>query len=127
MDRDTIYSFGVFDLDASPVTLTLPDPGKRYLTVLLIDEDQYNPDIFYAPGTHTITRERVGTRYVALAVRTFVNPNDPADLRAVHALQDAIKVEQQSSGKFEIPNWDQVSLKKVREALLGLAEASGTR
>jgi hypothetical protein len=29
MNRDTLYSFGVFDLDAGPVTLTLPDTGKR--------------------------------------------------------------------------------------------------
>jgi hypothetical protein len=36
-NRDTLYSFGVFDLEAGPVTLTMPDPGKRFMTVLLID------------------------------------------------------------------------------------------
>jgi hypothetical protein len=125
MNRDTIYSFGVFDLDASPVTLKLPDSDKRYLSVLLINEDHYDPDIFYAPSTHSITKAKVGTRYVALAVRTFVNPNDPTDLKAAHALQDAIKTEQKSAGSFEVPQWDPTSLKKVREALLGLASASG--
>ena len=40
---------------------------------------QYAPDVFYAPGTHTLTKEKVGTRYVCLAIRTFVNPNDAAD------------------------------------------------
>jgi len=64
MNRDTIYSFGLFDLDTGPLTLTLPDPGKRYMSVLLIDEDQYNPDMLYAPGTYTITKDNVGTRYV---------------------------------------------------------------
>jgi hypothetical protein len=29
MNRDTLYSAGVFDLDAGPVTFALPDPGKR--------------------------------------------------------------------------------------------------
>jgi len=125
MNRDTIYSFGVFDLDAGPVVLTLPDSGKRYMSVLLINEDHYNPDMLYAPGKFTITKEQVGTRYVALAVRTFANPNDPADLQAVHALQDAVKTEQKAAGKFEVPEWDPASLKKVRDALLGLAEASG--
>jgi hypothetical protein len=38
------------------------------------------------------------------------------------SLQDAIKVEQPGGpGKFEIPNWDQSSQKKVRDALLVLA------
>ena len=29
-----------------------------------------------------------------------MNPNDAADVKAVHALQDAIKVEQKAAGKF---------------------------
>src|SRR5262245_5136734 len=125
MNRDTIYSFGVFDLDAGPVTLKLPNPGKRYLSVLLINEDHYNPDMLYAPGTFKITKSKVGTRYVCLAVRTFANPNDPADMKAVHALQDAIKTEQKSAGTLTVPDWDQESLKKMREALLGVVEANG--
>src|SRR5262245_37577356 len=32
-NRDTLYSSGVFDLDAGPVTVTLPDPGKRYMSL----------------------------------------------------------------------------------------------
>jgi hypothetical protein len=80
MNRDTLYSFGVFDLNAAPVTVTLPDSGKRYMALQVIDEDHYAPLVFYAPGTQTLTKEQIGTRYVALAIRTFVNPNDPADL-----------------------------------------------
>ena len=53
------------------------------------------------------------------------DPNDAADVKDVHALQDAIKVEQESAGSFKIPNWDTASLKSVREALLGLAAANG--
>jgi len=125
LNRDTLYSFGVFDLDASPVTITLPNAGKRYMAVQVIDEDHYARDVFYAPGTHTLSKQAVGTRYVCLAIRTFVNPNDPADVEAVHALQDAIRIEQTAPGTFEVPEWDQVSLKGVREALLGLAAANG--
>jgi hypothetical protein len=54
-----------------------------------------------------------------------VNPNDAADVKAVHALQDEIKVEQKAAGQFEAPEWDQESLTKVREALLALASANG--
>ena len=49
-------------------------------------------------------------------------PNDPKDVEAVHALQDAIKVDQPGGpGKFETPNWDQASQKTVRDGLLMLA------
>ncbi|HEX7879010.1 MAG TPA: DUF1254 domain-containing protein, partial [Candidatus Eisenbacteria bacterium] len=125
LNRDTLYSFGVFDLDASPVTVILPDAGKRFLAVQVISQDHYATDVFYAPVTTKLTRESIGTRYVCLAVRTFVNPNDPADVQAVHKLQDAIRVEQSASGTFEPTDWDQDSLTKIREALLGLAAANG--
>lgn len=125
MNRDTLYSFGAFDLDAAPVTVTLPDAGKRYMAVQVIDEDHYTLDVFYAPGTHTLARENVDTRYVCLAIRTFVNPDDAADVKAVHDLQDAIQVEQKAGGTFEVPEWDLASLDKVREALLALAAANG--
>ena len=41
-------------------------------------------------------------------------------------LQDAIKVSQKSAGKFEMPNWDQASQKKVRDALLVLGRRCPT-
>jgi hypothetical protein len=41
-------------------------------------------------------------------------------VKQVQALQDAVKAEQRSSGKFEAPNWDTASQSKVREALLTL-------
>lgn len=120
MNRDTLYSAAVFDLDAGPVTVTLPDAGKRFMSLQVIDEDQYSPLVAYGAGTHTLTREKIGTRYVMTAVRSLVDPNDPKDLAAVHKLQDAIQIEQKSPGKFEIPHWDAASQKKVRDALLVL-------
>ena len=38
----------------------------------------------------------------------------------VRRLQDDIKAEQKAAGKFETPNWDQASQKKVRDAQLVL-------
>ncbi|MCU0718679.1 MAG: DUF1214 domain-containing protein [Pirellula sp.] len=125
LNRDTLYSFGVFDLDAGELKLSLPDAGKRFMAVQVIDQDHYVPDVFYAPGAHTLTKEAIGTRYVCLAIRTFVNPYDAADVKAAHVLQDAIKVEQTAVGMFKTPDWDQASLKRVREALLTLAAANG--
>jgi hypothetical protein len=127
MNRDTLYSHGVFDLDAGPVTVTLPDAKGRFMSLLLISEDHYNPATLYAAGPHRINREQVGTRYVALVVRTFVDPNDPSDVEKVHALQDAIRVDQRGGpGSFEVPAWDQASLTSVRDALKSLGGFDST-
>jgi hypothetical protein len=125
MNRDTLYSQALFDLDAGPVTITLPDAGKRFVSMQVISEDHYTPMVVYKPGRTTLTRDRVGTRYVFVAVRILVDPNDAKDLAQVHALQDALKVEQKSVGKFEVPNWDLAQQKKIREALETLSAASG--
>ena len=120
-NRDTLYSAAVFDLDAGPVTITLPDAGKRFMSLQVINEDMYSPPAIYAPSKRTFTRKDVGTRYMLVGVRTLVDPNDPADMDKVHALQDALKVEQKSMGTFEVPKWDPISQKKVRDALIVLA------
>ncbi|CAH1673745.1 conserved hypothetical protein [Hyphomicrobiales bacterium] len=119
LNRDTLYSSAVFDLDAGPVTVTLPDAGKRFMSLMSVSQDHYAATV-YGAGTHRFTRDKVGTRYVLLGIRTFVDPNDPADLRKVHALQDAVKVSQKNNGKLELPRWDAESRKKVRDALLVL-------
>ena len=122
LNRDTMYSSGVFDLDAGPVTITLPDAKGRFMSMQVINEDQYTPEVIYKPGRYTFNKDKVGTRYVVFGVRTLVDPNNPDDVKQVHALQDAISYEQTGGpGKFEIPNWDPVSHKKVRDALLVLA------
>ena len=129
MNRDTLYSGAVFDLDAGPVTITLPDAGGRFMSMQIFDEDEYTADVIYGPGAHTFNKTGIGTRYMMAAIRTLVDPNDQKDLAAVHALQGAITVSQRGGpGKFEVPNWDQASLKKVHAALLQLGETiSDTR
>ena len=122
LNRDTLYGAAVFDLDAGPVTITLPDAGERFLSMQVINEDQYTQAVLYDAGDHTLTREDVGTRYVLVGIRILVDPGKPGDLDAVHALQDAIGVRQVGGpGAFEVPDWDPASQKIVREALLTLA------
>ncbi len=118
LNRDTLYTSAVFDLDAGSVTITLPDAGKRFMTLQIINQDHYVPAVIYGSGPHTFTREQVGTSYMIMGVRTLVDPADPKDVEQVHGLQDAIKVSQKGPGRFEVPNWDPVSQKKVRTALL---------
>lgn len=121
LNRDTMYSSALFDLAAGPVTITLPDAGKRFRSMQVINQDHYVPMVVYNASAYTLTREKLGTRYAAVAIRTLVDPNDPKDVQQVHALRDAIKVQQKAAGTFEAPSWDQASQKKVREALLVLA------
>jgi hypothetical protein len=121
-NRDTLSSVAVFDLNAGPVTITLPAAGKRFMSMQVIDQDGYTPMVVYGAGKHTLTRKKIGTRYAVTAVRTFVDPADPKDVQQAQALQNAIKVRQKRPGKFEVPNWDPVSQKKVRDALLALAD-----
>src|SRR4051794_29963002 len=120
LNRDTLYSAVVFDLDAGPVTITLPDAGQRFMSLQAISQDHYATTT-YGAGPHTLTRDAVGTRYVLVGIRTLVNPTDPEDVKKVHALQDAMTITQASTGKLETPQWDAASQKKVRDALLILA------
>jgi len=119
-NRDTFYSEGVFDLDAGPVKITLPKSGKRFMSMMAINENHYVFEVAYGGGNYTYTRAEVGTRYLFVALRTLVNPADPQDVKQAHALQDAVVVKQKSPGRFEVTNWDPVSHKKVRDLLLGL-------
>lgn len=121
-NRDTLYSSAVFDLHAGPATITLPDAGDRFMSMISIDEDQYARFVFYDPGAYTFSRDNIGTRYVLIGIRTFVDANDPKDLAAAQALQDAIRIAPRELGRFEVPDWDPASQTKVREALRVLGE-----
>jgi hypothetical protein len=119
-NRDTLYSFALFDLNAGPVTITLSDGAKRFMGMQILNQDQYTPATFYGAGNHTITRDLVGTRYAIAVVRFLVDFSDEEEVRQVHTLQDAIKVSVKNPGAAEIPtfpHWDEGSLRKMQAAL----------
>jgi hypothetical protein len=121
MNRDTLYSSGIFDLAAGPVTITLPDPGRRYMSLQVISEDQYTPLVAYAPGRYTIDEPLAGTRYAMLLIRTLADPRRTDDMAAAHQLQDAIVVEQPRAGTFAVPDWDAASREAVRAEIGALS------
>jgi hypothetical protein len=116
-NRDTLYSAAVFDLDAGPVTLTLPNAGRRFMSMMAIDQDHYALGVVYGAGEYNYSKAKIGTRYLMLAIRTLVDPLNPKDMKEVHALQDAVKTDQERAGTFEVPDWDRESQSKLREAL----------
>ncbi len=129
MNRDTLYSFGIFDLAAAPVTIVKPSSQGRFQSMLIINQNHSMQPAEHGPGSFTLTKKNIGTRYVIVGFRTFVNANDPKDIKEANQLQDKIKIEQAHVGAFEIPNWDEASLGRIREAINVLAstktDASG--
>ncbi len=119
-NRDTLYSVGVYDL-VSPVTIVMPETQGRFQSLLVIDEDEFNPVLKNGPGEVTLTIDSVGTRYAMVLVRTFADPNSPEDMKQAHALQDAIQIKQAAPGKLEIPDWDEASLVETRKQINALA------
>jgi hypothetical protein len=119
MNVDTIYSSLVLDL-SEPVEITLPEIDGRYQSMHVMSQEHY-AFVEATPGTYRLTEEEVGTRFSALAFRTFIDPTDPDDVQAAHAAQDGIVVSGGGSGPFEAPDWDTEQLAVARKALNDLA------
>ena len=116
VNRDTLFSWAVFDL-SEPVTIVKPDTGKRFQSMVVVNEDHYIKLVAYEPGEYVLTREKIGTRYVQVAFRTLVDPGNPDEVKAANAVQDQIVARQGSPGSFEIPDWDDASREKVGNGL----------
>ena len=84
MNRDTLYSLGVVDISKG-ATVTLPDAGKRYMSLMVINNDGYVNEVFYGGGAHELTVDKFDTPVVGLVIRTLANPEDQADLAEAHA------------------------------------------
>lgn len=127
MNRDTLYSIGIFDL-TEPVTVTKPETD-RWQSMMLVNQDHSIPPAIYDPGAYTFTQEQIGTRYLVVIFRTLVNATDPDDIREANALQDRIRVQQADVGVLDVPDWDEGSLGMVRDTInvLGstLSDTSG--
>jgi len=108
-NNDTLYSSALLDLSAGPVGLDLPAFGARYHSFALIDAYTNNAEILGTrttgpgPGRYLL----VGPGWTGSApagVRVVRSPtpqawllgrilvDGPADLPAVHALQDALRL-----------------------------------
>ena len=118
-NRDTFYSFGVFDL-TSPLTVTMPDPKGRYQSIMAVNQD-HSIGAVYGPTEVTLTREQVGSRYVMLAIRTFADPDDEADVEAAQQLQDEVRIRQADMGLLEVPDWKREEVEEMRKTIMVVA------
>lgn len=119
MNRDTLYSAAVVDISAG-ATLTIPDTGDRYVSVMVVNQDHYINRVFHSPGTVELGLAGFDTEYVMLAARILVDPEDPADVAIVNDLQRQLRIESNSARPFELPSYDEESLVSTRQALLEL-------
>lgn len=119
-NRDTLYSAVIADISQG-ATLTLPDAGDRYLSVMIVNQDHYINRILHDAGTYELTVDEFDTPYVLLAARILADTTDADDLAVVHALQDGLVLLARSAVPFEMPAYDDASFTSTRDALLQLA------
>ena len=116
-NTDTMYSFGVFDL-TEPLELKMPKTD-RYQSAMIVNQDHSLFALYQ--GDHVLTQNDIGSRYVFIILRTFVDPNDKSDLDKAHSLQDKVKISQKTKGSFTIPEWDKKTLESKRKELVEIA------
>lgn len=120
MNRDTLYSFAVVDL-TDGATITIPEHGGRYVSVMVVNQDHYINEVFHSAGEHQLSMGQFDTPYVMVAVRILVDPTDPGDVAEVTSLQNQFQLAAGSSRPFSISDYDAASLNETRQALLLLA------
>ncbi len=123
MNRDTIYSAAITDISEG-ATLTVPNLGGRYMSVMVVNEDHYVNKVYDAAGNYQITMVEFDTPYVQIAVRTLVNASDPEDIKKANALQDQIIVKAASAKRYTHPIYDKASYESTYEALIQLGRGT---
>jgi len=121
MNRDTLYSFATVDISKG-ATVTLPEAGKRYMSLMVVNNDGYINKVFHGGGSYELTMKEFDTPYVVLAVRTLVNSSEDADIKAANALQDKMKIEAGSAKPFVMPDYDMKSYNATYKPLLELSK-----
>jgi len=121
MNRDTLYSYAVVDISEG-ATLTIPGSGKRYMSVMVVNEDHYVKKVFHKGGTYKLTMKEFGTPYVIVTARTLANANDPEDIKKANVLQNQLKVKAVSAKSYTHPNYEKASYDATFKALIALSE-----
>lgn len=108
LNRDTLYSFMVVDISEG-ATITLPDAGSRYRSMMVVNEQNYIPAVYLDSRSFDLNKEKFGSDHVLIAIRTLVDSNSAEDIKTVHELQDGINIEAKSAEPFASPDYDMAS------------------
>jgi len=121
MNRDTLYSMAIVDASEG-ATVTLPDTGGRYISLMYLDENHRVYDMVYEPKEHEIPAH---TPHMYALVRIGIKSGDEKDLAEIHKLQDQIKLEAKSSKPFVPVSFDKESYEKTHHGILRKFAESG--
>ncbi|UNK71459.1 DUF1214 domain-containing protein [Microbacterium sp. H1-D42] len=123
-NRDTLYSVAVVDI-TDGATLTIPEVGERYISVMVINQEHYINRVFHEAGAFPLTVDEFGSDYVVVAARILFDPSNTDDLAEVHRLQDGLGLDVGAQRPFRAGDWDPASHLEVRDALLVLGRSMG--
>src|SRR6476620_2627459 len=114
MNRDTLYSFATVDISEG-ATVTIPEGGNRYLSVMVVNQDHYINDVFHSPGEHSLTVEKFDTPWVSVAARVLADPGDSDDVAAANKLQDGFVLDAKSARPLQMADYDTASFDETRK------------
>lgn len=127
MNRDTIYSSAVVDISKG-ASVSFPNSGDRYMSIAIVNEDNYTTAVYHGGGDIELSMEEHGTPFVALIARVLINANDAQDVKIANNLQDQIQITASSANPYHRANYDIDSRTTTRELFrllgAGLGEAS---
>ena len=131
-NRDTLYSWGVFDVRQG-VTLTLPAAGDLYMSALIIDNDTFivretDFDTTGDIGTYQaypdrervirIAPEQAVTDFIYILLRSQTDQTPEGDARAA-MLQDQVRVENGASPQTWVSrDWDMDAVRAMQESFV---------
>jgi hypothetical protein len=121
MNRDTLYSLAIVDISEG-ATVTIPESGDRYVSVMVVNQDHYINRVLHEPGEHALAVDEFDTPWVGVGVRVLVDPANADDVAAVNALQGQFEVGATASRPFAMPDYDTESFDATRRAVLELAK-----
>lgn len=112
-NNDTVYSTIVVD-KSKGATITLPETGDRYISILEVDGNHFAKDMQYAAGVKEI---RGTTDHVFVIVRIGVKDGSKEDLAEIANIQKQLKVSANSSKPVPHINYDLNSHKEIHHNL----------
>lgn len=112
-NNDTVYSTAVIDTSKG-ATITLPDVGDRYISILEVDQNHYTQDMQYGKGVKTLKGD---TKHVFVIVRIGTIDGSKEDIAAINKIQSQMKITAGSASDVEHVNYDKTSHEQVHKSL----------